>query len=166
MPMQNVPDCLVGDLTEAGKCAGDPVIAPVAILARHAHNQHLHLASILGRPGYERHFEPSNVCATSFPNQPRMVSGWRPGLLRQSLPTNLLPMSASVARASLAGAHALRIRFSVQMIREVRARATDQAVAQGAAVPPDGKFRAYVLDSLRQPAEVHLLRRCIRTHLS
>ena len=44
MPTQNVPDRLVGDLVaEVGKCAGDPVIAPAGILARHPHNQRLHL---------------------------------------------------------------------------------------------------------------------------
>ena len=44
-------------------------------------------------------------------------------------------------------------------IRELRATKTNTTIATGAAVKPDGKPRAYILDSLRHPDEVELLRR-------
>ncbi len=47
----------------------------------------------------------------------------------------------------------------VRMIRERRAEKTQQQAKDGQPVLPDGKPRAYVLDSLRHDAEVHLLRR-------
>jgi deoxycytidylate deaminase len=47
--------------------------------------------------------------------------------------------------------------FAVQ-IRNARAEKLHVTVAPGEAVKPDGNFRAYVLDSIRHPAEVQLLR--------
>ena len=47
----------------------------------------------------------------------------------------------------------------VRMIREERADKTKTSAQDGQPVLPDGKPRAYVLDSLRHDAEVHLLRR-------
>jgi hypothetical protein len=44
-------------------------------------------------------------------------------------------------------------------IRQTRAKRTNQEVVDGRAVLPDGAHRAYVLDSIRHPAEVELLRR-------
>jgi len=43
-------------------------------------------------------------------------------------------------------------------IREARAVAVGQKADDGAPVMPDGTHRAYLLDSLRHPAEVHFLR--------
>ena len=43
-------------------------------------------------------------------------------------------------------------------IREARATKLHVSVAPGVEVQPDGSFRAYVLDSIRHPAEVQLLR--------
>lgn len=43
-------------------------------------------------------------------------------------------------------------------IRETRAQLLKFAAGPGQPVPPDGKPRAYILDSLRHPAEVNLLR--------
>jgi len=43
-------------------------------------------------------------------------------------------------------------------IREARAEATDVVIAEGEPVEPDGKPRAFILDALRHPAEVNLLR--------
>ncbi|QSQ23152.1 cytidine deaminase [Pyxidicoccus parkwayensis] len=57
------------------------------------------------------------------------------------------------------GEHAAVARRLVRRIR--RARATMQGIEQPAAnqpVEPDGKPRAYIIDALRHPAEVHLLR--------
>jgi len=47
--------------------------------------------------------------------------------------------------------------FAVE-IRSERAQKLNVTVAPGEAVKPDGNFRAYVLDSIRHPAEVQLLR--------
>lgn len=47
--------------------------------------------------------------------------------------------------------------FAIQ-IRNARAGKQSTTVAPGEAVHPDGTFRAYVLDSIRHPAEVQLLR--------
>jgi deoxycytidylate deaminase len=49
-------------------------------------------------------------------------------------------------------------RALVLKIREVRARKTNVDVLEGQPVKPDQKPRAYILDSIRHPAEVHLLR--------
>lgn len=47
----------------------------------------------------------------------------------------------------------------VEKIREARAAATHAVIEEGKAVAPDGSPRAYILDSLRHPEEVQLLRR-------
>jgi len=44
-------------------------------------------------------------------------------------------------------------------IREIRARRQGRDPESESAITPDGKFRVYILDSLRHPAEVMLLRR-------
>jgi deoxycytidylate deaminase len=54
--------------------------------------------------------------------------------------------------------HAAVARGLVLRIRESRARALKIEVGPGQPVSPDGKPRAYILDSLRHPAEVNLLR--------
>jgi len=46
----------------------------------------------------------------------------------------------------------------VMQIRRERARKLNVSANPGEVVRPDGKFRAYVLDSIRHPAEVQLLR--------
>lgn len=46
----------------------------------------------------------------------------------------------------------------IRKIRETRAKKTDAAAGADAPVLPDGKRRAYVIDSIRHPAEVQLLR--------
>lgn len=46
----------------------------------------------------------------------------------------------------------------VLKIRDARASSLGKAVEKTDPIPPDGKRRAYILDSLRHPAEVHLLR--------
>ncbi len=48
-------------------------------------------------------------------------------------------------------------RALVLQIREIRARKTNAKVAKGQPVKPDRKPRAYILDSIRHPAEVQLL---------
>lgn len=53
------------------------------------------------------------------------------------------------------GAIAVRL---IQKIRKFRAEKTDQEVKNDEPVMPDGVRRAYILDSLKNPAEVQLLR--------
>ena len=59
----------------------------------------------------------------------------------------------------LAGDHPAVARGLIRLIREKRADFQGMKVAEEMPVNPDGKPRAYVLDSLRHPAEVNLLRR-------
>lgn len=54
--------------------------------------------------------------------------------------------------------HAAVARGLVLRIRATRAEILKLGYAPGQPVPPDGKPRAYILDSLRHPAEVNLLR--------
>lgn len=49
-------------------------------------------------------------------------------------------------------------RALVRRIRATRAEKTGAAIEDDAPVKPDGKRRAYILDALRNPAEVYLLR--------
>jgi len=49
-------------------------------------------------------------------------------------------------------------RVLVLQIRDIRAKKTNVKVAKGQPVKPDRKPRAYILDSIRHPAEVQLLR--------
>lgn len=49
-------------------------------------------------------------------------------------------------------------RSLVNRIRATRAEKTGNSIEDGKAIPPDGKRRAYILDAIRNPAEVHLLR--------
>lgn len=55
--------------------------------------------------------------------------------------------SAAVARAI------------IQRIAESRAKAMSTSYTRGEPVQPDGEKRAYLIDSIRHPAEIHLLRR-------
>jgi deoxycytidylate deaminase len=55
--------------------------------------------------------------------------------------------------------HAAVARAFIRKIRETRARKTGRDPSDEGAVHPDGKPRAYVLDSIRHPAEVELLAR-------
>lgn len=57
-----------------------------------------------------------------------------------------------------AGDHAAVARELAKTIRLRRAKALNIAPEEGAAVAPDGALRAYILDSVRHPAEVELLR--------
>jgi deoxycytidylate deaminase len=50
-------------------------------------------------------------------------------------------------------------RGMVGRIREARARKTNAKAEDGKPVIPDGRPRAYIVDSIRHPEEVHLLRR-------
>lgn len=63
-------------------------------------------------------------------------------------------------RASLG--HDAVARSLISRIRETRATKQNASPAVGAAVVPDGKRRAYILDSLRHPAEVSLIRQLYR----
>jgi deoxycytidylate deaminase len=54
--------------------------------------------------------------------------------------------------------HAAVARGLVLSIRQARADVLKLSMQPGEPVPPDGKPRAYILDSLRHPAEVNLLR--------
>lgn len=54
--------------------------------------------------------------------------------------------------------HPAVARELVLRIRDARAQTLKVAAGPGQPVPPDGKPRAYILDSLRHPAEVNLLR--------
>ena len=59
----------------------------------------LRLSRAKCRPGYERCFEPSNFCATSFWNQPRIVSGLATSATFASpCRPSLFPISANVER--------------------------------------------------------------------
>ena len=76
---RRMPSSLILDLdfvAEVSQRTSDPVVTPAAILPGHLHNQTLHLDNNLGRPRYDRFFEPSNFCATSLCHGPRMVSGF------------------------------------------------------------------------------------------
>ena len=55
--------------------------------------------------------------------------------------------------------HAAIAATAVRYIAEARARAQGMPFIPGEPVPPDGNPRAYVIDSLKHPAEVKLLRR-------
>jgi len=50
-------------------------------------------------------------------------------------------------------------RAVIQRIAEARAISMGVDYSPGTAVQPDGKKRAYLIDSIRHPAEIHLLRR-------
>lgn len=54
--------------------------------------------------------------------------------------------------------HAAIARALILRIRAVRAKKLGQTAESGKVIRPDGKPRAYILDSIRHPAEVHLLR--------
>jgi len=54
--------------------------------------------------------------------------------------------------------HAVIARALVLGIQRERAERTGVALEKGKPVRPDGRPRAYILDSIRHPAEVHLLR--------
>lgn len=56
------------------------------------------------------------------------------------------------------GDHAAVARRLIGKVREKRAEASGQELVEGQAVMPDGRKRAYVLDSLRHPDEVKALR--------
>jgi len=62
------------------------------------------------------------------------------------------------ATASGAQDHAAVAKGLVLGIRATRAEILNLASTPGEPVPPDGRPRAYILDSLRHPAEVNLLR--------
>jgi hypothetical protein len=55
--------------------------------------------------------------------------------------------------------HAAIARGLIEEIRRRRAARCGTQAVPGSPVEPDGARRAYILDSLRHPAEVHLLRR-------
>ncbi len=57
-----------------------------------------------------------------------------------------------------AGDQAAVARALIRQIRSERARQTKQELVEGAPIVPDGRKRAYILDSLRHPQEVALLR--------
>jgi deoxycytidylate deaminase len=54
--------------------------------------------------------------------------------------------------------HAAIAQALVLRIRKIRAEKTKVEAAKGQPIKPDGKPRAYILDSIRHPAEVQLLR--------
>ncbi|MBS0251631.1 MAG: hypothetical protein JSR78_11280, partial [Proteobacteria bacterium] len=54
--------------------------------------------------------------------------------------------------------HAAVAVATVREIREERARQLGRSIERGQAITPDETPRAYIIDSLRHPAEVHLLR--------
>lgn len=55
------------------------------------------------------------------------------------------------------GDHAAVARALIRQIRSLRASKTNQVVDDNRAISPDGAHRAYILDSIRHPAEVQLL---------
>jgi deoxycytidylate deaminase len=55
--------------------------------------------------------------------------------------------------------HAAVARFVLRQIAVERARMQGQGFQEGDSVNPDGTKRVYIIDSLRHPSEVHLLRR-------
>lgn len=54
--------------------------------------------------------------------------------------------------------HSAVARGLIELIQQARAKATQVAFVRGQEVQPDGKPRAYILDSIRHPDEVTLLR--------
>lgn len=94
-----------------------------------------------------------------------VIEGWAKANT-EDLPTDDTPKMEAVSRFQdlgdkmrAAGDHAAVARGLIRLIREQRATFQGTEVAEEEPVNPDGKPRAYVLDSLRHPAEVHLLRR-------
>jgi deoxycytidylate deaminase len=94
-----------------------------------------------------------------------VIEGWAKAN-SENLPTDDTPRMEAVSRFQdlgdemrAAGDHAAVARGLIRLIREQRATFQGTEVAEEEPVNPDGKPRAYVLDSLRHPAEVHLLRR-------
>ena len=84
----------------------------------------------------------------------------------EDLPTQDTPMMEAVSRFQdlgdqmrSTGDHAAVARGLIRLIREQRAIFQGTEVTEDEPVNPDGKPRAYILDSLRHPAEVNLLRR-------
>lgn len=72
--------------------------------------------------------------------------------------TELLQDAGDELRRSTTDHAAVALRV-IADIRAHRASITGIALKKGEAVTPDEKKRAYIIDSLRNPAEVHLLRR-------
>lgn len=54
--------------------------------------------------------------------------------------------------------YAAVVQGMMKNVRKVRAEKTGVDLEEGVPIEPDGKKRAYILDSIRHPAEVHLLR--------
>ncbi len=84
----------------------------------------------------------------------------------QQLPTDDTPKMEAVQRFQdlgdkmrSSGDHASVARGLIRLIRESRANFQGEEVNDNEPVKPDGKPRAYILDSLRHPAEANLLRR-------
>jgi deoxycytidylate deaminase len=55
--------------------------------------------------------------------------------------------------------HAAVARAFIRRIRETRAKKTGRDPSEAGPIPPDGTPRAYILDSIRHPAEIELLTR-------
>ncbi len=94
-----------------------------------------------------------------------VIEGWAMAH-SETLPTDSTPMMEAVSRFQdlgdqmrSSGDHAAVARGLIRNIREQRATFQGTEVAEEEPVNPDGKPRAYILDSLRHPAEVNLLRR-------
>src|SRR5262245_3990676 len=74
--LQHITDRLVAHLVpQIGQRPHDPVITPAMVLPGDANDQLLDLALDPSRPGLRRAFEPSNLRATSWRCQARIVSG-------------------------------------------------------------------------------------------
>src|SRR5215510_1381409 len=77
MSSQDIADRLSGNLIpQIGQGADNPSIAPVPVLAGHAHDQLLELALDPRSAQTSTPLEPSNLRATSLRYQARMVSGF------------------------------------------------------------------------------------------
>jgi len=76
MPTENVSHRLIREpVTQVGHGTHDPVIAPPGIFLRHLHTKRSISSFILGRAARRQNLDPSNLLATSFRYQPRIVFG-------------------------------------------------------------------------------------------
>ena len=74
---EDIAHGLVADVvTQLGQGAGNAIIAPAAILLRHANDPVFEFLVDAGPTQGFTLLEPSNFCAASLRFQPRMVSGW------------------------------------------------------------------------------------------
>jgi deoxycytidylate deaminase len=117
------------------------------------------LQKVLDRPDLE-----GGPCVVEIVKARDQIERWGRERDRNPLPDPRSIESATVLQdwgdeMRAGGDHAAVARVLIREIRSVRARQIGQAeLADDEPVMPDGKRRAYILDAIRHPAEVQLLR--------